>query len=153
LAAATQPSLRSLLIAIGLFILTGISTLAAGAQFAGAYAMGRQPVLDDFAVSYFQPFSSHACSIGHPFCRDVVGHFAGARIGTLLARRYYRIRPPTSSRRPLIGTLGAFIRIRSPINRRALFDAAIAGPLVGFLVAVPALTIAIAKSIHLRRWR
>jgi membrane-associated protease RseP (regulator of RpoE activity) len=47
----------------------------------------------------------------------------------------------------LIGTLGAFIRIRSAIyNRKALFDMALAGPVVGFLFAVPALAIAIVYS-------
>ena len=36
----------------------------------------------------------------------------------------------------LIGTMGAFIRIKSPIrNRTALFDIGIAGPIAGFLVA------------------
>src|SRR6202035_5918385 len=40
----------------------------------------------------------------------------------------------------LIGTLGAFILIRSPIRTtRALFDVGASGPLVGFVVAVPAL--------------
>jgi membrane-associated protease RseP (regulator of RpoE activity) len=40
--------------------------------------------------------------------------------------------------------MGAFIRIRSPIyNRKALFDVGLAGPVVGFLFAVPALAIAI----------
>lgn len=37
----------------------------------------------------------------------------------------------------LIGTLGAFIRIRSPIrSRNALFDIGIAGPIAGFVVSV-----------------
>jgi len=37
----------------------------------------------------------------------------------------------------LIGTFGAFIRIRSPIrSRAALFDIGIAGPIAGFVVAV-----------------
>jgi len=37
----------------------------------------------------------------------------------------------------LIGTLGAFIRIRSPIRSRdALFDIGIAGPIAGFVVSV-----------------
>jgi membrane-associated protease RseP (regulator of RpoE activity) len=37
-----------------------------------------------------------------------------------------------------IGTLGAFIRIKSPIRSRAdLFDIGIAGPIAGFVVAVP----------------
>ena len=40
------------------------------------------------------------------------------------------------------GTLGAFIRIREPIpSKRMLFDIGIAGPIAGFLVAVPALFI------------
>jgi membrane-associated protease RseP (regulator of RpoE activity) len=44
--------------------------------------------------------------------------------------------------RPLsmIGTFGAFIRIRGPIpHRRALFDIGVAGPLAGFLVCLPVL--------------
>ena len=41
---------------------------------------------------------------------------------------------------PLTGTLGAFIRIKSRIpNKVALFDIGIAGPIAGFVVAVPAL--------------
>lgn len=39
-----------------------------------------------------------------------------------------------------IGTLGAFIRIKSPMrSRRALFDIGIAGPIAGFVVAVAVL--------------
>jgi membrane-associated protease RseP (regulator of RpoE activity) len=38
----------------------------------------------------------------------------------------------------MAGTLGAFIKIRSPIpSRRALFDIGVAGPLAGFLVIIP----------------
>jgi membrane-associated protease RseP (regulator of RpoE activity) len=40
----------------------------------------------------------------------------------------------------MVGTLGAFIRIRAPIpNRRALFDIGVAGPLAGFVVCLPVL--------------
>ncbi len=47
----------------------------------------------------------------------------------------------------LTGTLGAFIRIRQPIpSKRMLFDIGIAGPIAGFLVAVPALFIGVAMS-------
>ncbi|MFN7987625.1 MAG: site-2 protease family protein [Thermoanaerobaculia bacterium] len=39
---------------------------------------------------------------------------------------------------PLPGTFGAFIRVREPIrDKRALFDMAVAGPIAGFLVALP----------------
>ena len=38
----------------------------------------------------------------------------------------------------LAGTFGAFIKIKSPIpSRRALFDIGVAGPLAGFVVALP----------------
>jgi membrane-associated protease RseP (regulator of RpoE activity) len=45
------------------------------------------------------------------------------------------------------GTLGAVIRIREPIpTKRMLFDIGIAGPIAGFVVAVPALIVGIAIS-------
>jgi len=48
---------------------------------------------------------------------------------------------------PLTGTAGAFIRIRQPITAKSvLFDVGVAGPLSGFLVAVPALFLGLARS-------
>lgn len=47
----------------------------------------------------------------------------------------------------LTGTLGAFIRIRQPIpTKRALFDIGIAGPIAGFVVAIPVLWIGLRLS-------
>lgn len=47
----------------------------------------------------------------------------------------------------LAGTFGAFIKIKSPIpSRRALFDIGVAGPLAGFVVAVPIAIIGILLS-------
>ncbi|HYX67604.1 MAG TPA: site-2 protease family protein [Terriglobales bacterium] len=64
-----------------------------------------------------------------------MGHFAYCVRHRVYATLPFFIPAPT-----LIGTLGAFIRIRSPIpSRRALFDIGIAGPIAGFLLAVPAL--------------
>ena len=67
-------------------------------------------------------------------------------MGHYLACRYYRIAAsrPYFLPMPIIptGTLGAFIRIRQPIpGKRELFDIGIAGPIAGFLVAVPLLFI------------
>ncbi|HEY6548910.1 MAG TPA: site-2 protease family protein [Vicinamibacteria bacterium] len=63
--------------------------------------------------------------------------------GHYFACRYYRIEATLPFFLPfpsLVGTLGAFIRIKSPIpHRRALFDVGIAGPLMGFVVALPVL--------------
>lgn len=47
----------------------------------------------------------------------------------------------------ILGTMGAFIRLRSPIRDRVgLFDMAVAGPIAGFVVAVIALAIGMSLS-------
>jgi membrane-associated protease RseP (regulator of RpoE activity) len=142
---------RSLAVAVGLFILTAFSTLAAGAQFAAAYAAGQAPTFDNFFSSYFRPFAEPRLFLaGVPFAITLLGILLAHELGHYFACRYYHIRATYPFFIPaptLIGTLGAFIRIRSPIlNRRALFDMALAGPLVGFMLAVPALAVAIAQS-------
>ncbi len=140
-----------LILAIGLFVATLISTLAAGAQFATAYAAGQTPDFDNFFASYFRPFSEPRLLLaGIPFAATLLLILLAHELGHFFACRYYRIDATYPFFVPaptLIGTLGAFIRIRSPIiNRRALFDMAFAGPAVGFLFAAPALCIAIAQS-------
>lgn len=73
-------------------------------------------------------------------------------LGHYLACRYYDVDAslPFFIPLPLIGlfgTLGAFIRIREPIpSKRMLFDIGIAGPIAGFLVAVPAIFWGLAMS-------
>jgi membrane-associated protease RseP (regulator of RpoE activity) len=71
-------------------------------------------------------------------------------LGHYFACRYYGIDASLPYFLPFpspIGTLGAFIRIRSPIyTRQALFDVGIAGPLAGFAVLLPALIIGIGES-------
>ncbi|HTR22062.1 MAG TPA: site-2 protease family protein [Gemmatimonadales bacterium] len=63
----------------------------------------------------------------------------------LMARRYQLdVSPPYFIPVPLIpsfiGTMGAFIRLRTVLSdRRQLFDVGIAGPLAGFVVALPVL--------------
>jgi len=65
-----------------------------------------------------------------------LGHFLACRLHKLDATLPMFIPGPPF---PVgIGTFGAFIRIRSPIRRRSqLLDVGAAGPLAGFLVAVP----------------
>ncbi len=141
-------SIRSLVVAIGLFTITAFSTLAAGAQFAAAYAANQSPGFDRFFSDYFRPFVEPRLFIsGFPFAVTLMGILLAHELGHFFACRHYHINatyPYFIPAPTLIGTLGAFIRIRSPIfNRRALFDMALAGPLVGFLIAVPALATAI----------
>jgi membrane-associated protease RseP (regulator of RpoE activity) len=78
------------------------------------------------------PFS--ACLLGILTAHEF-GHYIYCVRRGVYATLPYFIPAPT-----LVGTMGAFIRIRSPIRTRAdLFDIGIAGPIAGFLVAVPVL--------------
>lgn len=66
-----------------------------------------------------------------------MGHYLAARYYGVDASLPYFIPLPFLS---FVGTLGAFIRLRSRIpNRRALFDIGVAGPLAGFLTCLPVL--------------
>jgi len=142
---------RSLMIAVTLFVLTLISTLAVGAQFATSYSFGQTPDLNDFFGSYAILLSHPQLLLaGVPFAFTLIGILLAHELGHFFACRYYGISasyPYFIPAPTLIGTLGAFIRIRSPItNRRALFDVGLAGPVIGFLFAVPALALAILYS-------
>ncbi len=75
-------------------------------------------------------------------CHEM-GHYLACKYYGVDASRPYFLPAPL----PLTGTLGAFIRIRSRIPHKvALFDIGIAGPIAGFVVAVPALFIGLALS-------
>src|SRR5207245_6258952 len=78
------------------------------------------------------PFSFTLMSI---LLAHEMGHYIACIRYRVYATLPFFVPAPT-----LIGTLGAFIRIKSPIrSRRALFDIGIAGPIAGFVVAVPVL--------------
>jgi Zn-dependent protease len=71
-----------------------------------------------------------------------LGHYLTCRRYGIDATLPYFIPAPT-----LIGTLGAFIKIKSPITRKQqLFDIGAAGPLAGFILALPALFIGLSLS-------
>src|SRR5438270_3986746 len=63
------------------------------------------------------------------------GHYVACRLyGVDATLPFFIPMPPPF----LAGTLGAFIKIKSPIpSRRALFDIGVAGPLAGFVVIIP----------------
>ena len=71
-------------------------------------------------------------------------------MGHYLTCRYYRIDATLPFFIPaptLIGTMGAFIKIKSPITRKhQLFDIGAAGPLAGFVLALPAIFYGISLS-------
>jgi membrane-associated protease RseP (regulator of RpoE activity) len=71
-----------------------------------------------------------------------MGHYLTCRYYGIDATLPYFIPAPTP-----VGTMGAFIKIKSPIQHRAaLLEMGIAGPIVGFVLAIPTLIIGLAKS-------
>ncbi len=144
---------RPMALNLVLFVLTVITTLSVGASLAMAYARnqpGYSLVLSPLSV-FLLPFRHpEQLLAGIPFSFTLLGILLAHELGHYLTCRHYGIAASYPYFIPfpnIIGTLGAFIRIRSPIvNRQALFDVGISGPIVGFLFALPALAIAIAYS-------
>ncbi len=131
---------------------TVLTTLIVGAQMAENYAAHR-PAFDlDLSWSLLRSLAKHPSLLlrGLPFSGTLLGILLAHELGHYLTARAYGLRvsyPYFIPAPTLIGTLGAFIRIREPIpTRRTLFDVAAAGPIAGFVVAVPALSFAIVHS-------
>ena len=79
---------------------------------------------------------------GLAYAASIMGILLVHELGHYLTARYYgmRVSLPYFIPMPLsfLGTMGAIIRMRSPLpNRRVLFDVGIAGPLAGLAVAIP----------------
>jgi membrane-associated protease RseP (regulator of RpoE activity) len=88
---------------------------------------------------------------GWPYSVTILAILGCHELGHYFACRYYDVDASLPYFLPvpltMTGTLGAFIRIREPIRtKRMLFDIGIAGPIAGFLVAVPALFFGVAWS-------
>ncbi len=133
-----------------LLVLTVFSTLAVGTEFAMAYSANRAAFANGFGFYFEIAREPELLLLGIPFSFTLLTILGAHELGHYFACRYYHIQSSYPFFIPaptLIGTMGAFIRIRSPIvNRKALFDVGLAGPVVGFLFAVPALAVAIAFS-------
>jgi membrane-associated protease RseP (regulator of RpoE activity) len=139
-----RPPLKSLLLAIGLFLLTLCTCLAAGTQFATAYAHNQAVSLDEFLRAFTLFYKNPiALLAGLPFAATLLTILLAHELGHFFACRHHRIHSSYPFFIPfpsLIGTFGAFILMRSPIRTtRALFDVGASGPLVGFVFAIPAL--------------
>lgn len=74
-----------------------------------------------------------------------MGHYLTARRhGVSVSLPWFIPFPPYFS---LVGTLGAFIRLRSPMMRRSvLFDIGVAGPLASFVLSLPVLLLGLSLS-------
>ena len=148
-----RPQRRTLWPALILFLLTVVSTLAVGSEFAQSYAENREPFSGDqnpvtmMALPFEHP---DLLVLGIPFSFTLMAILLAHELGHYFAGRAYGIDvsyPYFIPAPNFFGTFGAFIRIRSPITtRRALFDVGLAGPVVGFLVALPAMAYGVATS-------
>ena len=122
-----------------LFLLTALSTLAAGALLTDV------PDLTSPA-SWLRS--------GGPFALTLLSILGVHEFGHYFTARYYRasVSLPYFIPAPppifLFGTLGAIIRMRSPArDRNSLFDIAAAGPLAGMMIAVPAILLGLSWSV------
>jgi membrane-associated protease RseP (regulator of RpoE activity) len=146
-----RPSLKSLIIAIALFLLTLCTCLAAGTQFAVAYANNQAASLDEFLRSFTLFYKNPAALLaGLPFAATLLTILLAHELGHFFACRHHHIRSTYPFFIPfpnLIGTFGAFILIRSQIRTtRALFDVGASGPLAGLVFAVPAMVYGVLHS-------
>lgn len=142
-----------------LFALTVVCALGAGAVLAGGWTPAEPPGLAGVVVGGVRFFEQ----LGNSGWRDLVAgwSFALPLLGILLvhelghyfaARRYaidasppyFLPVPPNLSP---IGSLGAYIRLRSPVlDRRQLLDVGAAGPLAGFVLTLGVLAWGFATS-------
>jgi hypothetical protein len=132
---------------IALFVVTALTTTATGA---GVYAA----FLADFGRATVNLSAWQLLINAFWYSASILAILGAHEFGHYFACRYYGVNASLPYFLPLppapwifaigTGTAGAVIRIREPITtKRALFDIGIAGPIAGFLVAVPLLVIGV----------
>lgn len=132
-----------------LFAATLFTTTLAGAILAGAVA----PHLV-FSPGAWGPAFFRAWTAGLTFSLPLLAILLCHELGHYVTARHYQldVSPPYFIPAPpiplTIGTLGAFIRLRTILtDRRQLIDVGAGGPIAGFVVALPVLWIGLALSV------
>ena len=129
------------LINLLLFVATIFTTLSAGAAMFGVDLL---TVLRSGDVSRMLD----AVWVGLPFAGALMMILGVHELGHYVAARWHGVKVTLPYFIPMpyngIGTMGAFIALKTPMkNRKVLFDIGIAGPLAGFVVAMPVLLVGI----------
>lgn len=146
-----EPSARLWLHAL-LLLVTMLTTTIVGSRLAVNFAHDLPAFRfeEDFAFLATLWQQPSLLTTGLPFSLTLLAILLAHEFGHYLVCRYHRIDSSLPYFLPaptLIGTFGAFIRIRSPIfSRRDLFDVGVAGPIAGFVCLIPALGIGLALS-------
>jgi membrane-associated protease RseP (regulator of RpoE activity) len=133
-----QPKPRSAWLNAVLLVLTVLSLFYVGA-------------MQEAAMREWDSLALSSLWKGWPYALSVLAILGVHELGHYFAARYHGVAVTLPYFIPLpfgfFGTLGAFIQIREPVrNRRILFDIGVAGPLAGFVLAVPILLIGLATS-------
>ena len=136
-----------------LFVITVVSCFAAGFMWSINYVYADGIVsgsLDSIGLEEFM--NPDVIGLSAVYAVVLIGILLAHEMGHYLTCRYYGISatlpffipfPPPSP----IGTMGAFIKIKSPITRKhQLFDVGVAGPLAGFVLAVPSMVYGLSLS-------
>ena len=123
-----------------LFTLTCLTT-----WFVGVFLMA------EFNGTPFEELTNPSTWIaGLPFSIAIMSIFFSHEMGHYVTARYYGLDVSLPYFIPfpsLVGTMGAFIRIRSPFqDRRSLLEVGVGGPIAGFIVATLVLVLSLGQS-------
>jgi membrane-associated protease RseP (regulator of RpoE activity) len=138
-----------------LFILTAVTTTVFGSALVSSFSLGRPFNQQDLIESFLQLFHGdkgllRGFVFSGPLLLILIAHEMGHYVACVRCRVEatlpYFLPSPT-----LFGTLGAFIRIKTPIyTRRDLFDIGSSGPFAGVLMLLPFLVAGVWASHPLR---
>ena len=134
-----------------LLLLTLVTTTMVGVGLAHSFAQNRPFDFDADFGAYKQMWHDPSVLLeGLPFSLTLLTILLAHEMGHYLAARYYHVDASLPYFLPaptLIGTFGAFIRIRSAIlSKKILFDIGIAGPLAGFATLIIPLIVGVSLS-------
>ncbi|MCT7948537.1 site-2 protease family protein [Ancylothrix sp. C2] len=136
-AAENSLELNRPFLAFALFLLSLFTTTVVGAQMAGVSAKS-------------QSLNLGILQLGLPYALALMGIFGVYAVSRFFVARHYRLRSTLPYFIPIpffLGTLGAFISIRSPVpHRKALFDLSVSGPVLSLLLSLPLLLWGLAHS-------
>ena len=134
-----------------LFVITACSIFYFGLSLSFNYKYAEVLIQNsELSPDLSLAFSPDVIGLSIIYTTVLLGILLGHELGHFLTCRYYGINATLPYFIPfpnLIGTLGAFIKIKSKIKRKhQLFDIGIAGPLTGFILSMPALVYGLSQS-------
>jgi membrane-associated protease RseP (regulator of RpoE activity) len=152
--APSRPKHRYWLHAL-LLLLTLLTTTIVGSEMAHSFAASRPFDFETDLLGYVKLWHDPSFLLdGLPFSITLLTILMAHEMGHYAAARYYNVDATLPFFLPaptLIGTFGAFIRIRSAIlSKRILFDIGVAGPIAGFAVLILPLIagVSLSKVVH-----